>query len=273
MAYIIRERANPIDAVRDRIQLLYQYRYLIQNLVSREVRLRYKNSFLGFFWSFLNPLLIMTVFTLVFQVFLGIERKHFQLWLLCALLPWNWCITSVMGSVSSIVANSNLIMKVFFPREVLPVSLVFSNLVQFLLALCVYMVWALIVQIPFSASLLLLPVVLFMQLLFLAGLGLFLSALNVFYRDVGIIMEAVTLAWFFLTPIFYDISEVKPGLASFVYRLNPMASLIASYRSILYYGDYPGTDFFLRTFVTCLLFFIVGYAFFLKLAPNFGEEL
>ena len=273
MAQMTRSRVALPAFGMERLLLIYRYRDLLRNLVSRDVRLRYKNSILGFFWSLLNPLLIMTVFTLVFQVFLGNPRKDFYVFLLCALLPWNWCITSVTGSVNAVVANANLVLKVFFPRELLPISIVLSNLVNFLLALIVYAVFAMIAHLALGPSLILLPVLILNEFLFIAGLALMLSALNVFFRDVGVILEAVTLAWFFLTPIFYDVGEVQPQHVSLFYWLNPMASLVESYRMILYRGGWPDPLFLLRTFVTGLVVFIIGYVIFLKLSPRFGEEL
>ena len=187
-----------------------------------------------------------------------------------------------MVSIGSIVNNSPLIKKVYFPREVLPLSVVLSNLVNFFLALIVLFVMLVVFRVRFTAWALLLPLVIFTQLLFVLGLGLMLSTANVFYRDTAMIMEVVMLAWFFVTPIFWDITILPThrlvlGLDLDIHRLtyilNPMASFISTYRVILYHGARPALDFFLRTFVTSLLTLIIGYAAFLRHSKVFAEEV
>ena len=245
---------------------LVRYRELVRNLVVRDLKTRYKNSVLGFFWSLVNPLLMMAVFSIVFTYMMPNRSiSHFPIFALCAILPWNFFSASIMGSVNSIVGNAHLIKKVYFPREVLPLSNVLSNLVNFLLALVVLIAALYAVGIGLTPWALLLPVVIFVQILFTLGLALILSTLNVFYRDVAMIMDVLLLAWFFLTPVMYPI-DILPQKATVLgidlsvqrltYILNPMASLIASYRSILYgsiQGGPPGPpalDFFLRTALT-----------------------
>jgi lipopolysaccharide transport system permease protein len=256
---------------------LWNYRDLIVNLVARDLKVRYKNSVLGILWSLLNPLLMMLVFTFVFKVLAGSSRLHaYPAFILSGVLAWNLFSTSVLGATNSIVANAHLINKVYFPRAVLPISVVLSNLVNFVLALPVYFLLAMLLGLTPTKWVLVLPVVVLVQLAFTLGVSFGLSTANVFYRDTGIVMEVVLLAWFFLTPIFYPISEV--GLSSYdVQRwmriLNPMASIIATYRDILYWGAQPGLDFFLRTAVTAAVFLIAGYLVFLRFSPVFGEEV
>ena len=268
---------------------LFTYRELVRNLVARDLKARYKNSVLGFFWSLVNPLLMMAVFTVVFTYMMPNHSvRHFPVFLLCAILPWNFFTASIMGSITSIVGNAHLIKKVYFPREVLPLSNVLSNLVNFLLALIVLIAALFAVGIGLTPWALLLPVIIFVQLLFTLGLALMLSTINVFYRDVGMIMDVLLLAWFFLTPVMYPI-DILPQEAVFLgmalpvrrltYILNPMASLIASYRSILYgsiEGGPPGPpafDFFLRTTLTALAVLLIGYLLFSRYRPVLGEEL
>jgi lipopolysaccharide transport system permease protein len=266
---------------------LWNYRDLIVNLVARDLKVRYKNSVLGILWSLLNPLLMMLVFTFVFKVLAGSSRLHaYPAFILSGVLAWNLFSTSVLGATNSIVANAHLINKVYFPRAVLPISVVLSNLVNFVLALPVYFLLAMLLGLTPTKWVLVLPVVVLVQLAFTLGVSFGLSTANVFYRDTGIVMEVVLLAWFFLTPIFYPISEVGRGgfqLGSIVLSsydvqrwmriLNPMASIIATYRDILYWGAQPGLDFFLRTAVTAAVFLIAGYLVFLRFSPVFGEEV
>jgi ABC-type polysaccharide/polyol phosphate export permease len=273
-----------------RVTELYNYRELIRNLVVRDLKVRYKNSVLGFLWSLVNPLLMMLVFTVVFQVMLPNYPIHaYPIFILCALLPWNWFAASLNEAIPSIVNNAHLIKKVYFPREVLPLSVVLANGVNFLLALLV-----LFALIPFfgirpSVWVFLLPLIILIQLVFTVGLALILATVNVFYRDTGVIMEVVLLAWFFLTPIFYPITllsqyreilGIMVPVQRLVYILNPMASLISAYRVILWgsplEGGPPGPpafDFLARTAVTALLMLIIGYLVFARYSPRFGEEV
>lgn len=268
---------------------LWRYRDLVRNLVVRDLKARYKNSVLGFFWSLVNPLLMMLVFTIVFTYMMPNRQvPHFPIFALCAILPWNFFQASVMGATTSVVGNAHLIKKVYFPREVLPLSTVLSNLVNYLLALIVLFAALFAVGIGLTPWVLLLPVVILVQIVFTLGLAFLLSALNVFYRDIAMIMDVLLLAWFFLTPVMYPI-DILPQQATLwgldlpvqrlTYILNPMASLIASYRSILYGSIQggppgpPGADFFLRTALTSLIVLVVGYAVFHHYRSTFGEEV
>jgi lipopolysaccharide transport system permease protein len=266
-----------------RLRELWNYRELIHNLVVRDLKVRYKSSVLGVVWSWLNPLLMMVVYTVFFTIFLGnnnIPRYHVLL--LCGLLPWNFFNDAVLQSTGSIVNNAHLIKKVYFPREVLPISIVLSSMVNFLIALPMFFILALVSGSPLTRWVLLLPITILIQVVFTVGLTLFLATINVFYRDTQIILGVVMLAWFFLTPVFYPIEKV-PQAASllgitfdarlWLRRLNPMASIIASYRDLLYRGAPTGLDFLLRTAVTALLVLVVGYLVFLRYSPRFGEEV
>lgn len=262
---------------------LWQYRELVLNLVVRELKARYKNSVLGFVWSLLNPLAMMVVFTLVFTVMVpATNLKNFPIFFLCGFLPWQFFTTAITSGMHSLVFNSNLVKKVYFPREVLPIASVIANLVNFLLALVVLFGALLVTRTNLSPYLWLLPVVILIQTCFVLGVAFLLSTLNVFYRDTGMIMDVALQAWFFLTPIFYPI-EVLPrsfqiaGLTLDIHRLmyilNPIASLIAAYRDLLYWGYRTNMDFFLRTAVSALIVLIFGYWFFLRYSRRFGEEL
>jgi len=272
-----------------RLRELLRYRDLIQNLVMRDLKVRYKSSVLGFLWSLLNPLLLMLVFTVVFTVMMpNADIPKFPVFLLCALLPWNFFSRAMMGAVNSIVYNGSLIKKVYFPREIMPISVVLSTFVNFLLSLPVLFAFLAIFQVPFTIWLIYLPVIMVVQVVFAIGVALVLATLNVFYRDTAVILEVVLQAWFFLTPIFYP-AEFLPewrtvlGIAlpvrRLTYILNPMASIVASYRSVLYGFTNgappapPAWDFFSRTVVTAVVCFLIGYAIFIRHSWRFGEEV
>jgi lipopolysaccharide transport system permease protein len=262
---------------------LWQYRELLYNLTLRDLKVRYKNSVLGIAWSLLNPILMMLVFTVVYTVMIGqSDRRDYAAFVLCGLLPWNFFSGSIMGGVGSIVNNGYLIKKVYFPRAVLPASIMLSNLVNFLVALPVYFVLAWLLGVRFTPYVLFLPIVMLVEMIFILGMSLLLSALNVFYRDVQQIMEVLILAWFFVTPVIWDVSllpesrlilGVDVPVQRLTYILNPMASIIATYRDILYYGRPIGWDFFLRTTITVVVVLLIGFLVFNRLKGRFAEEV
>jgi len=267
------------------------YRDLLYNLVVRDLKVRYKHSALGFFWSLLNPLLLMVVFTFVFQQLLktGQDKPMYQVFFLSALLPWTWCSSAVLGTLGSIVNNGHLIKKVYFPREMLPVSVVTSNMINFFLSLPALFVFMLIlrpdsvgppvgvgcVNVCFNQHMVWIPLLIVTQALFLMGLGFFLGALNVFFRDTSVLVEVGLSAWFFLTPIIYDANQVAGQYVNWMYYLNPMASIVANFREIFYYNNPTSPDimFMMRNLVECSIIFVLGYVFFMRLSRNFGEEV
>lgn len=265
-----------------RVRELWQFRGLVKNLVIRDLKVRYKNSALGVFWSLLNPLLMMVVFTAVFTVMRGEAVSDFPVFVLIGLLPWQFFSNSVMAATGAIVGNAHLINKVYFPREVLVISGALSNLVNFLLALVVLFPIMFLFHISLTVWALLLPVVIFVELLFLLGVGFIVATANVFYRDVQMIMDVVLLAGFFLTPIFYSLDILPHSYMLFgmnldvwrlTYYLNPMASIIANYRVILLDGGPPALDFLTRTLATSVLFLFVGLLIFYRYQSRFSEEI
>jgi len=261
---------------------LWQYRELTWSLVVRDLKGRYKSSVLGFVWSLLNPLGMMLVFTIVFTVMMPSQIERFPIFLLCGLLPWNYFTGGVMMSTNSVVGNAGLVKKVYFPREVLPIATVLSTLVNFLLSLVVLFAVLIVMRARFSSWLWLLPAVIIVQTCFVLGMAFVLSTLNVFYRDTIMIIDVVMLAWFFLTPVVYSINilpesyhllGITVDVRRWMYILNPMASLIAAYRDLLYWGYRTDIDFFLRTALTSFLVMIGGYWFFLRFSGRFGEDL
>jgi ABC-type polysaccharide/polyol phosphate export permease len=252
---------------------LWRYRELVRNFVVRDLKARYKNSVLGFFWSLANPLLMMMVFTVVGVALMQRDYHEFPAFVLSGLLAWNWCSGCVVGGVSSITGNAHLIKKVAFPRQLLPLSLVLSNGVNFLLALIPLLLIATLVGKGPSPLLLLLPLVILIQVVFLTGLALFLGCLNVYFRDTEHIVDVLVLAWFFLTPVFYSVEELSSQYARLIYIFNPMASIISTYRLIFYYHALPDPLFVLRMSSQAVVVFVIGYLFFLRREADFGEEV
>jgi len=264
-----------------RLRELYRYRDLLRNLVIRDLKVRYKNSILGVLWSLLNPLLMTLVFTIVFTVLVPSRVEKFPVFFMSGFLPWAFFASSVSTATGSIVSNSGLIKKVYFPREILPIADVLSNLVHLLVAFIVLFVMIPIFGVRLTPSALLLPLIILAEVMFITGIAFLLATMNVFYRDTQHIWSIVLQMWFFLTPIFYPITAmpqdkvilgVTVNIQLWARRLNPMASLIASYQDVLYWGAPTGWDFFLRTFATCLVTLLIGYAVFSHYSHRFGEE-
>jgi ABC-type polysaccharide/polyol phosphate export permease len=262
---------------------VWRYRSLLRMLVVRDLKTRYRNSFLGVAWSFLQPLGMMIVMTFAFNI---INRgdpgiQHFNVFVLSGLLPWNFFSAAVVGATGSIVANAALVKKVYFPRVLLPVSVVISSLVNFALALPVWVVVALVSGHSLHATLALVPLVILVQVVFSIGISFLLATLNVFYRDTQFILDLAMLALFFLTPIWYDIGKAVPAtvlgksidLGLWVRRLNPMASLVNIYQDLMYWGRLTDADFVIRTTLTAFIVLFAGYLLFRRFSPRFGEEV
>jgi lipopolysaccharide transport system permease protein len=253
---------------------LWNYRELIRNLVVRDLKVRYKNSAFGFAWSLLNPLFMMVVLSVVFS--LVFERaspvENFPAFLVAGLIPWNFTNMSLTRAVNSILDSSQLVRKVFFPREVIPISVVLANFVHFLLAIPVLLVILMFLGVMPNPKIILLPPLILIHLELVLGIALFISCVNVFYRDMGVAMDLLLQGWFFATPIFYHhwilpIWLQKPAMA------NPLAAIITAYRDVLIFSRLPDRNFTLGALVSSTLIFAIGYAVFTRYASVFAEEV
>jgi lipopolysaccharide transport system permease protein len=255
---------------------LPRYRGLIQGLVSRDLKARYRGSFLGFFWSFVNPLLLLLVYTFVFKFVMPPPKgtDPYPLFMFCGLLPWTWFSSSLMESSGVLISGGNLIKKVLFPAEVLPIVTVAANMVHFILALPIlvfFLVW-------YSAPLTLpelacFPLVVAVQFLFTLSCALILSALTVHFRDIRDILSNVLMLWFFATPIIYSY-KTAPDLARRFMNLNPFAHLAISYQEILFFpGPFGHWKWLVALGVASVFFFLFAYWIFDRLRDTFAEEV
>ncbi len=251
---------------------LYRCRALIMSLVLKELKLRYLGSFLGFFWTFLNPLLLMCVYTIVFSVFFRIKVENYPVFLFCALIPWICFSHSILEGANSIIKGGNLITRVLFPAQVLPTVTVFSNLVNFILSLPLLFIFLLLFKVQIGIALIALPIVMVIQAVFTMGLVLMVSALNVHFRDIQHILGNLIIMWFFTTPIVYPSTSI-PARLKFITYINPMATLIKAYRDILFYRQFP--DWMLLGGILCLgfLVFFLGNLVFNRYKESFPEEV
>ncbi len=273
-----------------KIKEIYTSRHLLRNLVVRDLKVRYKNSALGIVWSLLNPLLMMLVYTLLFTKLRPASQDipSYPVFILVALVPWQFLSGSLTSGVECITGNAPLIKKVYFPRIILPVSTILSNFVNFLFAFGLLIVILFIARIGLTIHAFWVIPLLITQVIFMLGLILILSSLNTFYRDISMILSVVILAWFFLTPVFYPFEELGTyaeiwgvgfSPARVMRWVNPMASIVDGYRTVLW-GNVPNAGpapmdllAMLRIFATSILVLLLGYAFFLKTEHLFGEKL
>jgi ABC-type polysaccharide/polyol phosphate export permease len=254
---------------------LVRYRLLIQSLVGRELKARYRGSFLGFLWSFVNPLLLLLTYGLVFTYMLPVKRtpdmEPYFLYLFCGILPWTWFNTSVLEGSGILIASGNLIKKVLFPAEVLPVVTVLANLAHFIFGLPILLGFlALSGRLTLWA--LLLPLPMLVQLVMTIGLALIVSALTVHFRDIQNILSHLTHVWFFATPILYDYATVRPGLRILL-RLNPMTHVIVSYQQLLFVGNYDHLRGLLHAGLVSIVLFAIGAFLFERLRDTLAEEV
>lgn len=262
------------------LQFAFRYRELVRNLTLRDLKVRYRNSLLGILWAWGNPIMMTIVFTLVFQVVAPNSIRNYPLYIMIGWLAWGFTTSSLNDGIGSIVHNSSLVKKIWFPRIVLPTAAVFANALNFLLALPLVVGLILYYRIEIQPQLLLyFPVIFLAQLALVMGISFFLSAANVYYRDTSVITAVFLTAWFFLTPVFYSVPQLTEENSRWVYYLNPMASIIEAYRNIFYgatNGAPPGPPnllFLGRTLVTAFVILILGYLFFIRASRKFGEEL
>jgi lipopolysaccharide transport system permease protein len=260
------------------LRQLPRYRGLIQSLVARELKARYRGSVLGFFWSFINPLLLLLVYTFVFAVVMpgthGATNEPYALFLFCGILPWTWFSSSLSEAANVLISGGNLIKKVLFPAEILPIVTVLANMVHFFLGLPILVVFLIYYQAPLNlGELIWFPVVVGVQLLLTTGLALILSALTVHFRDIRDILSNLVTFWFFATPIIYQMQDA-PERARLFLNLNPFTHLAISYQEILFYpGPFGHWKWLAATGAGSLLLFLVGYFLFDRLRDSFAEEV
>ncbi|MGB9928030.1 MAG: ABC transporter permease [Methanosarcina sp.] len=254
------------------LEELYDYRDLIWKLSWGEFKLRYKNSILGYFWSLLEPLLMLTVLYLVFSNLMRVQVEHYQLFLLLGLILWNFLSRSTNIGMFSIVGRPDMVKKIYFPRDIFVISSCVTALLMSIFESVVFFIFMAVLRVPLSVNLVYAPLIL-VSLFFLAlGLALSLSALNVYYRDVQFIWDVLMQAGFFATPILYTM-DILPENFRQIVLLNPMARIIISARDTIIYSTPARLEDLLFMFAASAFFLVIGYIIFSKLEPGFAEEI
>lgn len=257
---------------------LLRYRGLIQALVARELKARYRGSVLGFVWSFVNPLLLLSIYSFVFTTIMRSDDprtpRPFAVFLFSGLLPWTWFSASLTEATSSLISGGNLIKKVLFPAEVLPVVSVLANMVHFALGLLILAGFMIAFRhYPSAGALAWFPIVVAVQLVFTLGLAFALSALTVHFRDVRDLLTNVLTLWFFATPIIYPYSMPTVSRFLTLFRLNPFYHLAVSYQESLFFGQFGHGRSLLLLAALSVVVFLAGYWLFDRLRDSFAEAV
>ncbi len=251
---------------------LYNYREFLKTSIKKEFRGKYKKSFLGVLWSFLNPLFQLLIYALVFPFILKSEVDNYIVFLIVALMPWNFFNMTILQSAASIVTNGGIIKKVYFPREILPISTATSNLLNFLITGIIVFAALLISGVGIGPSIIVLPIIVLIQYILQLGLAFIFSSITVYVRDVEYLLNVFMMLMFYLCPIVYSANMIPSKLLP-LFKLNPMFHIIGYYRSILYYKEFPNMLNVFLLFVVCVGIMIVGYLIFRKCKKRFAEEL
>jgi ABC-type polysaccharide/polyol phosphate export permease len=257
---------------------LVRYRGLIRSLVSRDLKARYRGSVLGFFWSFVNPLLLLSIYSFVFTNILPNMHegtRPYEVFMFCGLLPWTWFSSSLLEGAGSLISGGNLIKKVLFPAEILPIVAVLSNLVHFALGLIIlagFMVWR--GHYPDWNEIQWFPFVVLVQLIFTTGLVLLLSALTVHFRDLRDLLSNLLTFWFFATPIIYSYQMDTVAEYLGLFNWNPFFHLAVSYQEILFFpGPFGHMKWMMAMAAGSVALFLFGYWVFDRLRDSFAEAV
>lgn len=254
------------------ISRLYEYRELLKSNVKKEIRGKYKGSILGILWSFINPLLVVLVYAIVFPYILRVNEENYLIFLIVGIIPWTFFTNVISQGTTSVLINANIIKKVYFPREILPISIALSGLVNFFISCIIIFLFVIFSGIGITKYVLILPIIAFIQFLISLGIIFFTSAINVYIRDIEYIVNFIINLLFYATPIVYSV-DMFPKKFAWIINLNPMTSIINAYRSIFYYGKMPDLMSLFITGMFSIVLVILGYIVFRKMEKGFAEEV
>ena len=241
-----------------RIKTFLKYQDLIQELVSRDLKLKYRRSFLGYVWSILNPLMIMIVMTIVFSNLLGKNIENYPVYLFTGRLLFDFMKNSTNNAMRSVTGNAALQRKVYVPKYIFTFAKVTSCMLDLVFSLGALLIVMVATGAPFYWQILLSPLVIIQLYIFCCGLGFFLAQLNVFFRDIQHIYAAVLTAWQYLTPIIYEITKLPDPMPFLIKAFNPMYYYVAQFRDLVYYGQFPGPRIFWGGWLIAFIMLFVG---------------
>lgn len=251
---------------------IYEYRELLKTSVKKEIRGRYKNSFLGVIWSFLNPLLQIMVYAIVFPLILRNTQENYVIFLCCGLIPWTFFSTGINRSAFTIIENGNIVKKVFFPREILPISVITSEAVNFMISTIIILAFVIFGGLGISKYILFYPIILIVQYFLVLGISFIISSITVYLRDIQHFIGVLLQLLFYAAPVVYAPSSI-PENFKWILNLNPMTYIINAYRDIFYNQVKPDFIGLGTILVISILVCVIGQFIFNKLQKGFAEQL
>jgi len=251
---------------------IFKYWELLKQLTLREMRVRYKQSFLGFFWIILSPFFQMLIMSFVFSHIVKISNLGipYPLFLYAGLLPWTFLVGSLTTSMVVLIEDRFLIKKVYFPRDALILSNLLAKTFDFFLSTIIFLILMIFFKQSFSWYMLLFIPIFFINFLFIYGLSLLLAAANLFYRDIQYLFNLILTLWFYLTPVLYAV-ELFPLRYRWIFKLNPMSVFINAYRQVLFGGKIPNLSSLTIGVIISLLVFLIAYKIFKKAEGVFAD--
>lgn len=251
---------------------IIKYKEFLKSNVKKDIRGKYKGSFLGVLWSFINPLLSVFVYAIVFKFIMRFNIDHYLIYLISGIIPWTFFTTSVTSGLNSVLFNANLIKKVYFPRIILPISSTTSCLVNFGISCIIVLLFVIFSGVGLSFYVLLLPLIALINYIFCLGVSFILSAIEIYVRDIEHIVTFFVNMLFYATPILYT-ADFVPSKMSFILKLNPLVYFIEAYHSIFYAKELPNMLNLGIISVISVVVLFVGYKIFDKLQKGFAEEV
>jgi lipopolysaccharide transport system permease protein len=262
------------DDAAEMIREQFEFRELLLRMTSRDLLLRYKQTAMGFAWALLTPLLNTVIFSIIFTRVAPVDTPvPYPIFVYCGMLAWNFTASALRFAVTSLTANTNLVTKVYFPREIFPFSAVAVSLVDFGVASTVLVVMLLYYRIAIGPAILLLPLIIAVQAVFTLAVALFLAMANLFYRDVKYLFEVVLTVWMFASAIVYPLESIQGGMLGFALRANPMTTIVDAYRHVILYGTAPPAVAFASVALLSVILLPIMWLLFHRSEFRFAEHI
>jgi len=252
-------------------------RELLTQMTLREIKSRYKQSVMGYFWVILNPFFQILIMSFVFSTIMRVPTAAnanipYIVFLYVGLLPWSLFANSLTSASGSIVSNAGLITKVYFPRTILPISTIFAKIIDFMFALTILIAFMIIYQVPINLNIIWVIPIFFIQQIFTLGLSLFLAAINLIYRDIQYLLSLIISLWFYLTPVIYP-TDIVPDKYKLIFKLNPMSVITNAYRQAILAGGVPNLNSLSIALAVSFLTLFLGFKYFKKLEKTFSDNV
>lgn len=256
---------------------IYKWRELLWQMTAREIKSRYKQSILGYFWVILTPLAQMLVMSFAFSIILRVSTNStgnipYSIFLFVALLPWTLFANSLSSATGSLVANSSLITKIYFPRTIMVISTITAKIIDFFFALSILIIYMVVYQIPITTNILWVIPIFLIQQIFTLGLALFFAAANLLYRDIQYLLSMILLLWMYVTPVIYP-ADMVPEKYKIIFQVNPMAVIINAYRQTILGGGPPKYSSLLVGLLVSFITFLIGFKYFKSREKIFADNI